>query len=298
MSAKPRRLGLYVPWALFVVVCVGWSIAWFAAKDAAMKALDAQIARVNAAGADVGYARAHASGFPLHMTLTLEEAHASASPARLRVDAQRLPISINLSNPRHLIIGLADGVRWTGDDRVTHFLTAARGEMSVRFTADNTLARASLDLEKAHITHGGDPPTDIAALLVHVRPDPRGAMDAQIVVEATDWAGPTPFAALNAMSPFGHFRAAIVATDGALLAGRGSLRGWAGTLRIERLDVAYAQTQVTGEGELRLDAAHRPDGVLRVTPAGAQQVELRASGGWWTFAGLRVAPAKPLYSSE
>ena len=89
----------------------------------------------------------------------------------------------------------------------------------------------------------------------------------------------------------------MVATDSATLASRNPLRTWTGMLRVERFDIGYAQTQVTGDGDLKLDAAHRPEGVLHLTPAGAQPIELRAANGWWTFAGLRMAQARPLYSS-
>lgn len=297
MSAKPRRLGLYLPWALFVLFCLAWTGYWFVAKDAALKALDAQIARANAAGMDAGFSRVNASGFPLHLTLTMEEVRATPLPF-LRVEARRLPLSINLSNPRHLILGLSDGVRWTTPDGVAHDVQATKGEMSVRFDGGGALTRASLDLAGVRVAHGSGLPTEIEKLLIHVRPDPRSAVDSQIVLETTNWTGPTPFAALNDLAPFPHFNAAVVATNSATLASSNPLRTWTGALRVERFDVAYAQTQVTGDGELKLDAAHRPDGVLHITPAGAQRVDLLAGSGWWTFAGLRVAQAKPLYSSD
>lgn len=294
---RPRRLGLYIPWALFALFCAGWSGYWFIAKDTALKALDAAIVRANAVGMDAGYTRVSASGFPLHLTLTIEEARATPMPF-VRFESRRLPLSINLSNPRHLIIGLADGVRWTTTDGVAHDLQATKGEMSVRFGADNALARASLDVAGVRVAHGSGLPTEIESLLLHVRPDPRNAADAQLVLETKNWVGPTPFAALNDLAPFDHFNAAVVATESATLASNNPLRTWTGAFRVERFDVGYAQTAVVGEGELKLDAAHRFEGVLHITPAGAQPVDLRATNGWWTFAGLRVAQAKPLYSSD
>ena len=294
--AGPRRLGLYIPWALFALVALGWTAYWFVARDAALKALDAQVAHANAAGLDAGFSRVDASGFPLHLTLTMQDAHATPFP-RMRFTAAKLPLSINLSNPRHVIIGLADGVQWTTADGMAHDLRAAKAEVSVRFAADNKLARASLVMNGVRVAHGSTTPTQIDSLLMHVRPDPRTAADAQMVIDAENWSGPTPFAALNDLAPFPHFRAAIVATESATLASRTPLRTWTGALRIESLDVAYAETQMTGLGELKLDAARRPSGVLHVTPAGAQQVDLVAANGWWTFAGLKLAQAKPLYSS-
>lgn len=300
---RPNRLGLYLPWALFLLLCAGWSAYWFIAKDAAIRATDAAIARVNAAGGEAGYASLRAGGFPLRLTLTLEEARLAPSPD-LSFGAKRLPVSVNLTNPRHIIVGLADGFSWRTADGAVHTATMEHGDMSLRLNADNGLARASLDLRKAHIQHSAPGysiaaplATEIGQLLLHVRPDPRSAADSQLIVDATDWRGLTPFAALNDLGPFGHFRAAVVATESASLVSRTPLRTWTGALRIEKFDVAYGDAAVTGDGLLDLDAAHRPEGVLRFTPQGLPApVELRAAGGWWTLAGLRVAAAKPLYS--
>jgi hypothetical protein len=304
---RPNRLGLYVPWAVFLLICAGWCAYWFVAKDAAIRALASGAARVEAAGGTASYAGVRASGFPLRLTLTLDDARFAPTPA-LAFEAARLPVSVNLTNPRHIIVGLADGFSWTTGDGARHTMTMRRGDMSLRLGPNNALARASLDLQGASVSHGWPtgvqfpeplPPitTTIGALLVHVRPDPRSAADAQIIIDATDWQGLTPFAALNDLGPFGHFRTAVVATESASLVSRTPLRTWTGSLRIERFDVAYSDAAVTGDGVLTLDAAHRPDGVLRFTPAGIPApVELRASDGWWTLAGLRVAAARPLYS--
>lgn len=289
------RLGLLIPWALFVAFCIGWTAYWFTAKDTAIKALDAGIARAKVYGADAGYGRVRAGGYPLHLTLTLTDAHLSL--ARVRIDAAQLPVSVNLSNPRHIIVGLADGLRWEREDRVVHRLATKRGEMSARLAADGALARLSLDMEGARVTHGmSEEATTIGKLLVHLRPDPRHEADAQLVVDAGDWAGPTPFAALNAAGPFSVFRAALVLTDYATLASQTPAQTWTGALRIERVDVTYAGAKVSGDGLLDLDDQYRVTGDLKLTPEGGTPVTLAAADGWWTFAGLRVAPAKPLYT--
>ncbi len=296
MSTSPRRLGLYVPWALFALFCLCWTGYWLYAKDAAVKALDAAIANGGAHGVEASYGDVRAGGFPLRLTLTLTDARAATRMPALQIAAAALPVSINLSNPRHLIVGLAGGLRWTGESGAAQVLTTARGDLSIRVTSDGALARFSLDLEGAEITRAGAAATKIGKLLVHLRPDPRRAADAQLIVDAADWSGPTPFAALNGLSPFAHFRAAVAVTDYATLGTAQPLQTWSGALRVERFDVGYAGTQVTGDGALDLDALYRPVGTLTLTPAGAQPVALVAGEGWWTFAGLRVAPAKPLYA--
>jgi hypothetical protein len=303
MSIHRKRLGLYIPWALFALVCIGWTVYWFSVRDAAFKALDA--ARNNPE-LTIGYSAVRTSGYPLRLTLTLRDAYLLAQKQGVVVRAASAPVSVNLSNPRHLIVGLADGVSWARA-RDAHRLTAGAGQASVRFSNAGKLERVSLDLKTARIAHTtvtslrdgrtmSNPAGESAVgqLLLHVRPDPRNRADAQLVLDVTDWSGPTPFAALNDLAPFPHFRAAVVVTDYATLAGAQPLQSWTGALRIERFDVAYAGTQVTGDGALDLDAQYRPTGTLRLTPAGGQAVALVAAEGWWSFAGLRVAPAKPL----
>jgi hypothetical protein len=298
--SKPRRLGLYIPWALFALFCAGWSGYWFMAKEQALRTLDAQVARANAAGLEASYDSVRASGFPLRLTLTIERLRVTPLPL-WSLAANEVAVSVNLSNPRHLIIGLGNELGWISPSGVNHIMQAKQAQLSVRLSGDGRLVRVSLDITGANIKHlvkwAGSPPTTVEHLLAHVRPDPRRDADAQIVLVTKNWTGPTPFAALNDLAPFEHFNAAMVVTESATLATRNPLRSWKGALRVERFDVGYAGTQVVGDGELKLDASHRPEGTLRLTPAGAQPVALQATSGWWTFAGLRVAQAKPLYSS-
>ncbi|MDX2233957.1 MAG: DUF2125 domain-containing protein [Hyphomonadaceae bacterium] len=298
MSAStPRRLGLYIPWGLFALFCLGWTGYWFFAKDAGVRAIDAAIARAAQDGVAAGYGSVRASGYPLRLTLTLTDAHLTLPAPALRFDAKELPVSINLSNPRHVIAGFVEGLSWRDGAGRKHTLTAVEAQLSMRVDDAGGLARFSLDLKEAHIDNEGGPYTRIGELMVHLRPDPRDATDAQLVVDASIWGGPTPFAALNAVSPFTAFRLAAAVTDYESLATRTPLRSWRGALRVERLDVTYAGTRVTGEGALDRDAAFRPVGRLTLRPEGAAPVDLVAGDGWWTFAGLRVAPARPLYSA-
>jgi hypothetical protein len=288
---RPRRLGLYMPWTLFALICVGWTAYWFVARDTALRALDASIARTQALGFEAGYANVRSSGYPLRLTLTLDRLRLADAPVGSYVGANDLAISVNLSNPRHLILGSKD-IAWSIEG-MNHMMSAKGAQASLRFLPDGSLARASLDVSDAHVEHHGEwvslPPTTIGKLLVHIRPDPRNAADSQLVIEAENWRGPTPVAALNALAPYQHFRAAVVVTDSATLASRTPLASWKGRLRIERFDVASARGAFAGEGDLALDAARRPEGALRAGP-----LTLRAADGWWTLDGQRVAEARPV----
>jgi hypothetical protein len=296
MSAQPRRLGLYVPWALFAVVCLGWIAFWFVAKDAAIRRLDAAITRAGARGIEAGYETIHAGGFPLHLTLTLEGAHVQASPLP-RLTFKRLPISVNLVDPMHVIVDLKDGVRWTGRDGAAHVIDPLRGAMSVRL-AKGKVQRISLDLEGAPAPH----------LLVHLRPDTRAADTWQVAVDI----------ASSETNSADRLRMGVVIDHGAAFAALrpgDPLGAWTdagGAAIIEVIDMDWRGSKVTGTGRLTLDSQRRPQGAvdLRIegpvddlvamlgahSSADAQgAVQLVARDSMWRL-GEASMPARPLYA--
>lgn len=289
MSVMKGRLGLIVPWTLFFLACIGWTAFWFKAKDMAIARLDAAIVQAKDRGIEAGYAKVRASGYPLHLTLTLEDAHAQMAPLP-QFDFVNLPISVNLVDPSHLIIDLKDGVRWTGRDGTSHVIDPVRGAMSVHWQ-NNALTRVSLDLEGA--------PTK--KMLVHVRPDTRtpDALQVAIDIEGNEAAS--------------ALRAGVVVDHAALLAqarGGDPLKPWidtGGRARVELLEIRTQGATMTGDGEFRLDALRRPEGAanLKVSEApalalvGALTAEstttLSAKDGQWRL-GKLAYPAKPLYA--
>jgi len=291
MSIRRQRLGLYVPWGLFLIACIGWTVFWFQAKDAAIKRLDVAIVQAKARGVEAGYAQVNASGYPLHLTLTLRDAHLQLAPLP-RLDATILPVSVNLVDPSHLIIDLKDGFRWTGGDGVSHLIDPVRGAMSVHWRGAE-LTRVSLDLEGA--------PTK--TLLVHVRPDARTPDALQVAVDVE---GSKASSAL---------RAGVVIDHVGLLReihGGDPLGPWidaGGRAKVEVLDIRLQGTTLTGSGSFSLDGQRRPAGeatlkaegemlaVLAVlgTLDGSGAATLIAKDGQWRLGRLEY-PAKPLYA--
>jgi hypothetical protein len=295
MSVHRRRLGLYIPWGLFALACIGWSVFWFVTKDAAIRRLDAAIVQAKARGIDAGYGAVRASGFPLHLTLMLTDAHLQSAPLP-RLDFATLPVSVNLVDPSHLIIDLKDGVRWTGRDGAAHAIDPTRGAMSVRWK-EGALSRVSLDLEGAPVPR----------LLVHIRPDAR-----------------TPDAWQVAVDMSGHetdlaerLRLGVVIDHTAALADSrvgDPLGPWiaaGGAAKVEAFDLEWHGSKVTGAGVLRLDGLRRPEGAIDLQIDGGADglmalfggqnlrasgaVTLRAQDGSWRL-GDSSAPARPLYA--
>lgn len=291
MNIHRQRLGLYVPWGLFFIACIGWTVFWFTAKDAAIKRLDATIVQAKARGIEAGYTQVRASGYPLHLTLTLRDAHVQMAPLP-RLDAAALPVSINLVNSSHLIIDLKDGVRWTGGDGVTHIVDPVRGAMSVHWNGA-ALTRASLDLEGA--------PTK--KLLLHVRPDARTPDALQVAVDVEGSEASSTLRAGIVIDHAGKLRDARAGDP---------LGPWieaGGRAKVEVLDIRVQGATLTGSGAFSLDSQRRPDGeatlkaegeilaILAVlgTLDGTSTASLTAKDGQWRLGRLDY-PARPLYA--
>lgn len=290
MSARPRRLGLYVPWGLFFLACLGWTLYWHVFKHEVEKAWAGAGANVSSMGGELKARSYRFSGFPLHLTMTLEDV-ALRTRGGVRIETSRLPVSVNLVNPRHIIIGVVAPLKVTDAGGRAQTATAESGQMSIRFDRSRTLQRLSLVLKGARVTDGATT-TSAGAFALHLRPDPRSARDYQLLVDATDWRGDGPVAGFGALCPCTHVRAGAV--FGVTGAARPFTPDWRGPLKLDWFDVATKAGAFTGNGALKLDAARRPEGALSVAAAGAAPVELKAANGWWTIAGARVAPAGPV----
>jgi hypothetical protein len=279
---KFNRLGLYIPWVAFVTLVTGWCVYWHVLKDKAVEALDGAIAQVRDAGGDAGYEKLRTRGFPTHLTLVLETVWLESGGARFEV--KKLPVSINMVSPRHLIIDLQDGVRHRPKDGNWRALSMRHGAMSIRFTRTQ-LARLSLDME-APILRREDTDTAFSTtrLLAHLRPDPRAAGDLQLALEIEGASFPEPVAGLAALgTQIQHLKALVVLENAAAGMAARSLSGWKkrGGLRFEGLEAGWGALSATGTGALTFDKAGRPQGVLHLQPSEGKALDLIADNGAW-----------------
>jgi hypothetical protein len=66
---KPRRLGLYLPWAALVLAAAGWSLAWLWMMGQTQSRLDAAAASLRKAGWAVAWHSRHLGGYPFRLDL-------------------------------------------------------------------------------------------------------------------------------------------------------------------------------------------------------------------------------------
>ncbi len=124
---KPRRAGLYIPFALLAIIVAGWSGGWFWVRGEALRRLDAARASLSSGGVSVDWKSRAISGFPFRLDVDFDD---------LRV---RLKAEAYVYDPDHWVLVAPDGVA---------FVRPIGGPVSVRAKA----LRASIS------SIGGHPP--------------------------------------------------------------------------------------------------------------------------------------------
>ena len=64
---KPRRLGLYIPWAALAIAAAGWSLAWLWMMHETERRLDGGAASLRASGWTVAWGQRHVGGYPFRL---------------------------------------------------------------------------------------------------------------------------------------------------------------------------------------------------------------------------------------
>jgi hypothetical protein len=68
---KPRRLGLYLPWAALVIAAAGWSVAWLWMMHETQSRVDAAAVSLRKAGWTVAWDARHVGGYPFRLDVDL-----------------------------------------------------------------------------------------------------------------------------------------------------------------------------------------------------------------------------------
>jgi hypothetical protein len=71
---KPRRLGLYAPFVLALVLLAGWSAFWLYARSEAARRIDQASADLRKRGYEVSWTERRITGWPYRLRITLTEA--------------------------------------------------------------------------------------------------------------------------------------------------------------------------------------------------------------------------------
>jgi hypothetical protein len=106
---KPRRLGLYLPFALLLIAAVAWTVFWLWARGEVQKRLDASVADLGRAGYQVSWKARSIGGYPFRMDVTLREASVR-EPSGWGLDAPELAGEAFLYAPKHWVIAAPQGL--------------------------------------------------------------------------------------------------------------------------------------------------------------------------------------------
>lgn len=265
-----RRLGLIIPWAIFLAACLGWTIYWNVMARGAQGALEATLANARARGAEITLAQMRAEGFPLQLALDLGQAHYASADRKLRAEAAHLVMHVDLTAPGHVMFEPRGAITLTRADK-TQDIAGDVLLISLRY-ADNALARASVEAQNLRIRDTNRNALDFAArsFVANARPDPRDPASSQAALLIADATLGAPAQGAEALGTnVQSIDAALVFERAAALPNIEAWRQAGGVARIEGLRVHWGAIEAQASGRLALDEARRVSGSLDMRAADA-----------------------------
>jgi hypothetical protein len=263
-----NRLWLIIPWALFILLALGWIGYWHYVAGRAEAQLAGWSQEQTHQGARASYSRIVRHGFPVLMRLEIRDLAYAPVRGGWSAQTERADLNIDLLNPAHLILSAEAPLHVRHSQSLS---TISADALIASFeTRAGSLHMAGIEADALSID---DPEKEgalsIEKLVVNVRPDPRADGDYQIAFSAANLRLPR---AVRSFESFGldvpELRAAIVAAHGAALLesapddALGPWRDAGGVLRVEALALNWGPLQATGSGELGVDAQKRLSGRL------------------------------------
>lgn len=108
-ARKPRRLGLYLPFILALIVALAWSGLWVWARSRTVNGLDAAAESLRAAGYEVAWKSRTVDGYPFRLNVVLNEA-SLREPSGWGVSTPRLEAESFLHGLGHWVMATPDGL--------------------------------------------------------------------------------------------------------------------------------------------------------------------------------------------
>lgn len=259
------------PWALFIVLAIGWVAYWNIVADTAERRIQSALAEQQSRGASASIGRIVRHGFPVMLRLELQDV--SYGPARggWQASTQRADLHLNMWNPQHVTLEAEAPIAFERAGGAVTNVTADALIATLR-TSNGRLATAGIEADNLQLD---DPAEDgvltARKIVLNVRPDPRVAGEYQVAFDAQSLNLPRP---VRSFETFGQevqsLRAAIVVEQGAALfqtSPGDPLAPWReanGKLRFDAIVLNWGPLQSTGSGEGGLDSERRLQGVLRL----------------------------------
>ena len=269
-SAGPKRLMLYAPFAVLLIVAAAWTVGWFWMRGEVFRRMDAGALRLAESGYGVDWSARSLSGFPFRLDLDI-------TAPRLRetsgwgLSAPRLKAEAFVFAPEHWVLVAPDGV--TLNRRVGGaVLVGARVLRGSLSDIGDHPPRVSVEAMGLTFVPGpGASPVAITSaeeVHFHAKAGPNDQGAAYFEIDKARSAGAGLLADIAAGAPVTLIADAIF-SHAAALKGQGfagALRGWtasAGNLSVRRLSLqAGTVTAEAGSGTLAVGADGRLNGVL------------------------------------
>lgn len=127
---KPRRLGLYLPWAALILAAAGWSLAWLWLMNATQSRLDATAASLRKSGWTVSWSGRHVGGYPFRLDVDMTGLQL-ADPSGWSVATPALKSEAFAFAPTHWVFYVPAGLTFTRPDGGPVSVTATALRASV-----------------------------------------------------------------------------------------------------------------------------------------------------------------------
>lgn len=266
---KRNILWLAIPWAVFIVLAIGWTVYWNIAANTAEQRIRAAVTEQQARGANVSIGRITRHGFPALLRFEMEDVVYGPARGGWEATTPRAKLHLNLLNPQHATFEAAAPIAF-----------ARAGGAVTNVNADALIGTLRMDggrvvsagVEADNLTLD-DPAEDgvlqARKLVLNIRPDARVDGEYQAAFEAQALQLPRPVRSFEGLGQsVALLRAAIVVEQaGTLFAPSPGdpLEPWReanGRLRFDALELQWGALQTTGQGWGGLDDQRRLQGVL------------------------------------
>lgn len=266
---KIRGLWLAAPWAVFVLLALGWVFYWNYVANEAERRLRTWAFDQSALGASASFDDIIKHGFPVLLRLELRGVNYAPARGGWRATTRRADLHVDLMNPQHVTLQAIEPIAIARSNGAVTNITADALIATMR-TDNGALAQAGVEADNLVLD---DPAQEgvlhTQKLVISVRPDARTVGDYQFSFDAQALTLPRP---VRSFETFGlnapSLRAAIVVTQGAALLETspedplGPWRAAGGRMRFDAMVLNWGPLETTGAGEGGLDDQRRLEGRL------------------------------------
>lgn len=268
---KRNWLWLAGPWALFIVLAIGWVAYWHVAAAEAERRIQNVLTEQQSRGASASIGRIVRHGFPVMLRLELQDVNYGPARGGWQMTTQRADLHLNLLNPQHVTLEAEAPIAFQRAGGAVTNVTADALIATLR-TSNGALATAGIEADNLTL----DDPAEEGVLtarkiVLSIRPDPRVSGEYQVAFDAQALTLPRPVRSFEGLGQdVQALRAAIVVEQGAALLQTSPgdpLAPWReanGKLRFDALVLNWGALQSTGTGEGGLDDQRRLQGILRL----------------------------------